>query len=151
MKRKDRTAEKRQPIPSGLAGTAPRRRAFGLVFRVVLVVFVAACAWLRRASARRTCLCQAHATVPILLLYCTRFSSLPSTRHGANLTSLLYTVLVFVFAKHTPRCQSYFFTVHGSRLCLCLCQAHATVPILLLYCTRFSQHLYYFRFIFPVY
>ena len=32
--------------PSGLAGTAPRRRAFGLVFRVALFV---ACAWLRRA------------------------------------------------------------------------------------------------------
>ena len=39
MKRKDRTAEKRQPIPSGLAGTAPLRRAFGLVFHVVLVAF----------------------------------------------------------------------------------------------------------------
>ena len=72
--------KKRQPIPSGLAGTAPRRRAFGLVFRVVLVVFFVACAWLRRPSAKReglwcgdsrttmpksrTCLCQAHATVP---------------------------------------------------------------------------------------
>ena len=43
----------RQPISSGLAGTAPRRRAFGLVFRAVLVVFSVACA----------CLCQAHATV----------------------------------------------------------------------------------------
>ena len=32
--------------PSGLAGTAPRRRAFGLVFRVAHFV---ACAWLRRA------------------------------------------------------------------------------------------------------
>ena len=32
MKRKDRTAEKRQPIPSGLAGTAPRRRAFRFGF-----------------------------------------------------------------------------------------------------------------------
>ena len=52
--------------PSGSAGTAPHRRAFGLVFRVVLVVFSMACAWLRRASARRTCLCQAHATVPKL-------------------------------------------------------------------------------------
>lgn len=36
--------------PSGLAGTAPRRRAFGLGFRVVLVVFFVACAWLRRAQ-----------------------------------------------------------------------------------------------------
>ena len=53
--------------PSGSAGTAPRRRAFGLVFRVVLVVFSMACAWLRRALARRTCLCQAHAMVPILI------------------------------------------------------------------------------------
>ena len=35
---------------SGSAGTAPRRRAFGLVFRVVLVVFFVACAWLRRAQ-----------------------------------------------------------------------------------------------------
>ena len=42
--------KKRQPIPSGSAGTAPRRRAFGLVFRVVLVVFFVACAWLRRAQ-----------------------------------------------------------------------------------------------------
>ena len=66
--------------PSGLAGTAPRRRAFGLVFRFVLVVFFVACAWLRRPSAKReglwcgnsrttmpksrTCLCQAHAMVP---------------------------------------------------------------------------------------
>ena len=66
--------------PSGLAGTAPRRRAFGLVFRFILVVFFVACAWLRRPSAKReglwcgdsrttmpksrTCLCQAHATVP---------------------------------------------------------------------------------------
>ena len=66
--------------PSGLAGTAPRRRAFGLVFRFVLVVFSVACAWLRRPSAKReglwcgnnrttmpksrTCLCQAHAMVP---------------------------------------------------------------------------------------
>lgn len=32
MKRKDRTAEKRQPIPSGLAGTAPLRRAFRFGF-----------------------------------------------------------------------------------------------------------------------
>ena len=72
--------KKRQPIPSGSAGTAPRRRAFGLVFRVVLVVFFVACAWLRRLSAKReglwcgdsrttmhksrTCLCQAHAMVP---------------------------------------------------------------------------------------
>lgn len=32
MKRKDRTAEKRQPIPSGSAGTAPRRRAFRFGF-----------------------------------------------------------------------------------------------------------------------
>ena len=32
IKRKDRTAEKRQPIPSGLAGTAPRRRAFRFGF-----------------------------------------------------------------------------------------------------------------------
>ena len=51
--------------PSGLAGTAPRRRAFGLVFRVVLVVFFVACAWLRRALASRTCHRQAHAMVPI--------------------------------------------------------------------------------------
>ena len=36
--------------PSGSAGTAPRRRAFGLVFRAVLVVFSVACAWLRRAQ-----------------------------------------------------------------------------------------------------
>lgn len=51
-----------------------------LVFRFVLVVFFVACAWLRRPSAKReglwcgnsrttmpksrTCLCQAHATVP---------------------------------------------------------------------------------------
>ena len=35
-----------------------------LGFRVVLVCFFVACAWLRRASARRTCLCQAHAMVP---------------------------------------------------------------------------------------
>ena len=68
---------------SGSAGTAPCRRAFGLVFRVVLVAFFVACAWLRRPSAKReglwcgdsrttmrksrTCLCQAHATVPTLL------------------------------------------------------------------------------------
>ena len=32
IKRKDRTAEKRQPIPSGLAGTAPLRRAFRFGF-----------------------------------------------------------------------------------------------------------------------
>ena len=65
---------------SGSAGTAPCRRAFGLVFRFILVVFFVACAWLRRPSAKReglwcgdsrttmhksrTCLCQAHATVP---------------------------------------------------------------------------------------
>ena len=36
--------------PSGSAGTAPRRRAFGLVFRFVLVVFSVARAWLRRAQ-----------------------------------------------------------------------------------------------------
>ena len=33
MKRKDRTAEKRQPIPSGSAGTAPLRRAFRFGFQ----------------------------------------------------------------------------------------------------------------------
>ena len=61
-------AEKAAADPqSGSAGTAPRRRAFGLVFRVVLVVFFVACAWLRRASARRTCHRQAHAMVPILI------------------------------------------------------------------------------------
>ena len=39
-------AEKAAADPqSGSAGTAPRRRAFGLVFRVVLVVFFVACAW----------------------------------------------------------------------------------------------------------
>jgi len=32
IRRKDRTAEKRQPIPSGLAGTAPHRRAFRFGF-----------------------------------------------------------------------------------------------------------------------
>ena len=37
--------------PSGLAGTAPRRRAFALVFRVVLVILFVACAWLRRRVA----------------------------------------------------------------------------------------------------
>ena len=42
--------QKRQPIPSGLEGTAPLRRAFGLVFRFILVVFFVACAWLRRAQ-----------------------------------------------------------------------------------------------------
>lgn len=40
----------RQPIPCGLAGTAPRR-AFGLVFRAVFVVFSVACAWYRQAHA----------------------------------------------------------------------------------------------------
>jgi len=34
IRRKDRTAEKRQPIPSGLAGTAPLRRAFLLLRRL---------------------------------------------------------------------------------------------------------------------
>ena len=54
MKRKDRTAEKRQPIPSGLAGTAPLRRAFGLGFRVVLVCFFVACACRGGAKRRRS-------------------------------------------------------------------------------------------------
>ena len=59
--------------PSGSAGTAPRRRAFGLVFRAVLVVFSVACAWLRRAQraalvyAKHTSRCQ---MVDFLNLYC---------------------------------------------------------------------------------
>ncbi len=56
IRRKDRTAEKRQPIPSGLAGTAPHRRAFRFGFPRCSCCRFAACAWLRRASARRTCL-----------------------------------------------------------------------------------------------
>ena len=54
--------------PSGLAGTAPLRRAFRFGFPRCSCCRFAACAWLRRASARRTCLCQAHATVPKTLL-----------------------------------------------------------------------------------
>lgn len=50
MKRKDRTAEKRQPIPSGLAGTAPHRRAFRFGFPRCSCCLFAACAWLRRAK-----------------------------------------------------------------------------------------------------
>ena len=36
----------------------------GCSFAVLFCLFCVACAWLRRALARRTCLCQAHATVP---------------------------------------------------------------------------------------
>ena len=68
MKRKDRTAEKAAADPQAVQRGRLRAAApFGLVFRVVLVVLFVTCAWLRRASARRTCLCQAHATVPTLL------------------------------------------------------------------------------------
>ena len=87
MKRKDRTAEKRQPIPSGLAGAAPRRRAGrGGCPRCSCCLF-AACAWLRRASARRTCLCQAHATVPLLKNFFVLFKEI------AFFESLCYTML----------------------------------------------------------
>ena len=81
MKRKDRTAEKATADPQAVQRGRLRTAApFGLVFRVVLVAFFAACAWLRRPSAKReglwcgdsrttmpksrTCLCQAHAMVP---------------------------------------------------------------------------------------
>ena len=42
-------------------GSAPPRLSF------VAPLAAHTCAWLRRASARRTCLCQAHAVVPNLL------------------------------------------------------------------------------------
>lgn len=61
IRRKDRTAEKRQPIPSGLAGTAPLRRAFGLVFRVVS--FRGVCLSRRREAPALSYQRQAHATV----------------------------------------------------------------------------------------
>lgn len=50
---KIRESVKAEVRPSGSAGTAPRRRAFGLVFRFIFVVFFVACAWLRRPSAKR--------------------------------------------------------------------------------------------------
>ena len=98
--------------PSGLAGTAPRRRAFGLVFRVVLVVFFVACAWLRRPSAKReglwcgdsrttmhksrTCLCQAHATVPDKILV--QFSYILSNENYTVPSIVIVVIIVAISA-----------------------------------------------------
>ena len=55
---KIRESEKAEVRPSGSAGDSA-----SLSLSVQPDDFVTACAWLRRASARRTCLCQAHAVV----------------------------------------------------------------------------------------
>ena len=50
--------------PSGLAGTATRRRAFGLVFLSFLCLLLRGVCLAAASAASRACLCQAHATVP---------------------------------------------------------------------------------------
>ncbi len=71
--------KKRQPIPSGLAGTAPRRRAFGLVFLSFLCLLFCG-----------VCLAAARVSAPHLFM--------PSTRESAKRKFLLifrYKMLVF--------------------------------------------------------
>lgn len=104
MKRKDRAAEKRKPVPSGLAGTAPRRRAF------VVVNF----AFGRLAFATRP-FCSVTSPLPKKSFLCKFFS-------GALFYSIFRVVPVYLFrgvclvntgaARLTPRRN----------------QTHATVP-----------------------
>ena len=56
--------KKRQPIPKAVQRGRLRVAALSVGFPRCSCCLSVACAWLRRASARRTCLCQAHATVP---------------------------------------------------------------------------------------
>ena len=60
--------QRRTPFAAALQPPFFEKQKAGRVVRpagiVFTVVFGVACAWLRRALARRTRLCQAHATVP---------------------------------------------------------------------------------------
>ncbi len=58
------TGEKAAADPERFSGDGSAAARFRFGFPRCSCCLFAACAWLRRASARRTCLCQAHAMVP---------------------------------------------------------------------------------------